>query len=170
MFLNHVNLNKQRSTHMPMLIRTVQATSGPVLELGAGPYSTPLLHWLIAGSGRYLVTYDNVPLFYNYAKRFQSRDHIVYLTKDWREIDQDNTYWSVVFIDHSGKIRDDSRRGGDAIRLKDRADYIVLHDTDNEDTCGYIKMWPYFKYRFDWKYCKPWTSVVSNFIDVSKWK
>ncbi len=169
MFLNHVNFNKQRSTHMPMLIKTVQATTGPVLELGAGPYSTPLLHWLTAGTRRILVTYDNEPLFYNYARRFQSRYHIVCFTEDWRELDRDR-HWSVVFIDHSGKPRDDSRRGEDAIRLKDKADYIVLHDTDNELTCGYIPMWKHFKYRYDWKYCEPWTSVVSNFIDVTKWK
>lgn len=169
MYLNGFNWNKQRTTHMGVLVKVFQLSEGPILELGAGPVSTPLLHWLCAETGRTLITIDNHPTFYGYAKRFKSRNHTAVYTEDWSELDKYKYKWGMVFIDHSGKPRDDNRRGGDAIRLKDKADYIVLHDTDNEDTCGYVEMWPHFKYRWDWKYCRPRTSVVSNRKDVTKW-
>ncbi len=51
-----------------------------------------------------------------------------------------------------------------SIRLKNSADYIILHDTepDCEKEYGYDKVWEHFKYRKDWKLCRAWTTVVSN--------
>lgn len=145
---------------MPMLIKCVEISDGSVLEFGAGLFSTPLLHWLCFG--RKLITYEDNLSYYKFAKKFTSRNHTIRFVKDWNKIDL-GKHWGVVLIDHISE-----RRSVDAIRLKDKADYIVLHDTQSNDY-KYNEVWKHFKYRYDWKACKPWTSVVSNFKDISKW-
>ena len=158
-----MGLRKEYTTHIPMLIKTVQMTDGPVLELGAGLFSTPLLHWLCLG--RDLFTYETNPDYYNFAKKFRTNNHRTRLVDDWDKIDIDNTHWSVVFVDH-GPV---GRRVIDLIRLKDKADYIVIHDTEpgREHRHEYNKAWPLFKYRYDWTKCIAHTTVVSNFKDLS---
>jgi len=153
---------KEKSTHNPMLIKTILISEGPVLEIGAGIYSTPLMHWLCKMLGRKLVTYENSPIFYQYAKRFISRSHHIKLIENWGEMDL-KTHWGVVFMDHNP----DSRRADDVISFKNNADYIVIHDTDREDKYHMEKAWPHFKYRYTWKDCRPWTTVASNFKDLS---
>jgi len=152
---------KRWGTHMPMLIKLVQMTNGPVLELGAGLFSTPLLHWLCRERKVKLVTYEDNPEYYKFAVDFRSRGHSVRLIKDWNEIDT-KTHWGVVLIDH-GLLPE--QRAIDTIKLKDKADYLVLHDSQYESL--YSEVWKHFKYRYDWKDCKPWTTVVSNLKDLS---
>jgi len=160
-----IRSNKAWSTHMPMLIKCVQMSDGPVLEIGSGLFSTPLLHWLCYEKGRKLITYENNLDYFSFAKSFQSRNHRIRFIKDWDEIDTEaKMHWSVVLIDHTPE----ERRKIDAIRLKEKADYIIIHDTDCESKYGFDEVWPHFKYRYDWRGCRPWTTVVSNFKDVSK--
>lgn len=155
-----MKLQKGWTTHMPMLIKVVQETDGSILELGSGLFSTPLLHWLCAEKRRKLMTYEDNEEFFEFAKKFKSRSHSVKLIKDWNEADIERK-WSVVLIDHSI-----NRRVIDALKVKDLADFVVLHDTE-DPVYQYEKVWPHFKYRYDWKFCKPWTTVVSNFKDLS---
>ncbi len=145
---------------MPTLIRAVHATTGDVCEVGSGFNSTALLHWIC--QGRTLVTYENDEDYLRFAKKFQSNNHRIRSTD---EIDFDK-HWSVVFIDHT--CRPPHSRGADAIKFTN-ADLIVMHDTEKSEEYGYNLVWPKFKYRYDWKECIPWTSVVSNTIDVTKW-
>src|SRR5690349_8986513 len=154
---------KQQGTHNLNLIKAVQATTGDVCEMGVGFSSTPLLHWLTLG--RKFVSYENDPEYFHFAKKFISDNHKVRLTKDFSDVDYDR-HWSVVFIDHSP--RRPRTRGEDAIKFKN-ADLIVLHDTEPENVVnyGYDKVFPHFKYRYDWKLCKPYCSIVSNTIDVT---
>lgn len=156
------------STHMLTLMRAVQATKGDVCEVGAGFYSTALLHWLLRD--RKLVTYESDPDYYHYAWKFRTSNHRVRKTEDFSDMDFDR-HWSVVFIDHSAdRSKNPHTRADDALKFKN-ADLIVLHDTEpeNEAQYGYPKLWSKFKYRYDWKGSKPWASVVSNTIDVTKW-
>jgi hypothetical protein len=153
-------LHKKWSTHMPIVIKLVQATTGPVMELGAGLYSTPLLHWLCAEARRKLVSYESVEEFYKFCKTFQSRNHRIKFVNDWRKV-KVKGYYSVILIDHTTE-----RRFKDAIKWKNNADYIILHDS-NGGEYQYDKVYPYFKYIYHWKFSKPWTTVVSNFKDLS---
>jgi hypothetical protein len=155
---DYPRFKKEWTTHMPMLIKAVQASRGAVVELGAGPFSTPLLHWLCLG--RRLFTYENKEYYFDFAKRFQSKTHSIRLIDDWDKLKLDRHY-GVIFIDHDG------HRGEDAVRFKDKADYIVLHDS-NEDRYGYKLLEGNFKYRLDWKGAWPWTTVVSNFKNLGK--
>lgn len=153
------NLNKTLTTHMGVLLKVLLISDGDVVELGAGPASTPLLHWVCKDMNRRLITYENNPEFYNFARLYRSKLHRIILVKNWDEDLDTKTHRGVVFIDHDPAIR----RGTDVIRFKDSADFIVMHDTEEEKKNGYEKIWSSFKYSYTWKECRPWTSVVSNF-------
>ena len=45
---------KDWSSHLPVLIKLMAMTSGDVLEVGTGIYSTPFLHWACFSQGRNL--------------------------------------------------------------------------------------------------------------------
>lgn len=147
---------------MPMLVRALEMTEGTVVEIGGGVFSTPLLHWLCKMQNRRLITYENEPQFYAFSKEFQSEKHSVRLIKDWDEMDFKSPR-GVVFIDH----HPEQRRGLDAIRFKNSAQIIVMHDSERPEKYNYDGVWKHFKYVHHWKDCKPWTSVVSNFKDLS---
>lgn len=161
--------HKQAGTHIPTLLKLIPKTTGDVCEIGAGVYSTPILHWLC--QGRTLVTYENNEAYLHYARKFQSNNHRI---KPMLDVDFDK-HWSVVFIDHTLRgrryhDRDTMDRGDDVLLFKD-ADIFVLHDSEpmEGDKYKYEQLWPKFKYRYDWKECKPWTTTLSNKIDVTKW-
>lgn len=147
---------------MGVLIKVLYMSQGDVIEMGAGPNSTPLLHWLCKEMGRTLITYENNPLYHHYAMQFRSPLHKIVFVEDWDSIDT-QTHRGVVFIDHAPP----ARRGSDAIRFKDSADFVVLHDTEDEQTNGYEKVWLNFSGIFTWKACRPWVSVVSNLKDLA---
>jgi hypothetical protein len=148
---------------MTMLIKVLLMSRGEVVECGGGVFSTPLLHWMCKAMGRKLITYENEPDYYEFEKTFQSPLHRVRFVRDWDEINT-SAHCGVVLIDHHPP----KRRSIEAIRFKDTADYIVIHDTERDNKeYDNSRIWSYFKYRYDWKACKPWTSVVSNFYDLS---
>jgi len=158
-----MRLNKSWTTHIPMILKYVQKSDKPVLELGAGLFSTPLLHWICKENGVNLRTYENVKEYFKFSKSFQSRKHRIRLISDWDEVENNDTFWSVVFIDHAPA----ERRHIDAIRFANKADYVILHDSDtHRDIYQYDKVYPHFKYRYDWKECSPHTTVLSNFKEL----
>jgi hypothetical protein len=149
-------LSKAFTTHIPLLIKTFQMTSGTVLEVGAGLYSTPLLHWLCTDAGRSMYTYEASKEYFDYAKRYQSHCHTVRFVEDWKKFNLGKKHFSMAFVDHDGD------RAGMALFLRDKVDYIVMHDTEVGRIYGYDKIWKHFKYRYDWKLSEPYTTVVSN--------
>lgn len=167
--LMHASLEMQTSTHFPLLIKAVMESTGTVAELGGGLFSTPLLHWLCFDSRRPLVTYESYRHYYDFEKLFASDSHRVEFVEDWDAHTFDERY-GVVFIDHSIPKRKHTR-GDDAIKFAFKADYVVLHDAgdDAHQKYGYYEAYKHFKYRKDWTGCRPHTTVLSNFHDVSKW-
>jgi hypothetical protein len=156
-----LKLRKDFTTHMPMVIKLVQMTKGPVLELGSGIFSTPLLHWLCHESGRRLETYEDEKLYFNFANKFRSANHKIYFVEDWDKIAVDK-HWDVALIDHVTR-----RRSVEALRLKDQVDYMILHDSEVPEHYGYDRVFPQFKFIHHWRRCKAWTAVVSNTKDLS---
>ena len=158
--------SKNYSTHIPLFIRVLLESEGDVVEFGGGIYSTPFLHWFCKYQNRKLTTYENHPDYYEYEKKFQSNLHRVKFVKSWDDINIDERV-GIVFIDHHPS----NRRSVDAIKFKDKADYIIIHDTErDDDSYDYSRIWPHFKYRYDYKDAKPYTTVVSNVIDVTQWQ
>ncbi len=153
------------SSFIPTLLKAVQNTEGPILELGSGLFSTPLLHWICEENSRILITYENSEGYYRFARKFRTTTHQVswVFEKDWL----DKIKWSVVFIDNGISKKDARRRGDDALSLKNSAEYIILHDTQfrDDDAYGYDTMWKEFKYIYHAN-VSPRTSVVSNVSDL----
>ncbi len=167
--LLHASLEMQTSTHFPALIKAMQSSTGTIIELGTGLFSTPLLHWFNFDSGRKVVSYESYKHYYDFAKGFETPTHSVVFVEDWDTQKYDEHY-GVVFIDHSIPARKHTR-GDDALKFKDSADLIVLHDAgaNSHEKYGYEAIYPHFKYRYDWTGCIPHTTVLSNTIDVSLW-
>ena len=149
--------DKQMSSHLPVLLQAIQKTKGDICELGSGFYSTPFLHWLCRD--RNVVSYEDNPEYFYFAKRFQTTHHRI---RPQSSIEFDR-HWAFVFIDHESE-----RRGRDAVKFTN-ADLIILHDSESEVEYGYDKVWPHFKYRKDFTNYRPFISIVSNKIDVTKW-
>ena len=168
MNINHVeisksNLSKNYTTHMGVLVKVLMASKGDVIECGGGIFSTPMLHWICKDMDRELTTYEHDPAYYNFERGFQSRQHRIRLVKNWDKISIPK-HVGMVFIDHHPP----ERRMIELLRFKDSADYIVIHDTERVSR-EYNKpeVFAQFKYQYIYKGCKPWTSVVSNFKDLS---
>lgn len=150
------------STHLPLLLKVVCATSGPVLELGVGAGSTPALHRLCEKTGRKLVSYDTDEKYVKeYAKRFENSFHSFHLVgrDEWDSADIEKP-WSVVLVDH----RPARRRYVETLRLAPFAQYIVAHDTEIQINRFYRwdRAFRSMKFRYD-DGGVPQTTVVSNF-------
>jgi len=158
-----MRFHKGWTTHIPMLIKTIQCTSGPVLELGAGFFSTPLIHWLCAESRRKVVTCEEDEYYYLVARKFRSKTHSVVKISDWeKEIGRyADRLWSVIFIDHHQDYRVSSIKA-----LKEHGIFFVLHDT-NDPLYGYDQIYHLFKYRYDWTFSVNYVTVLSNHCDLA---
>lgn len=151
-------------THIPILSRLVDMTSGPILELGIG-FSTVLLHAMAKQSGREVYSYENDREWHKKYFEFNTYNHHVFYIDNWDDIKVNDKHWSVALIDH----RPAMRRRVDAVRLARHADYIILHDSEPEIDrfYRYSSIYKHFKYRYDYKKCLPNTTVLSNFKDLS---
>jgi len=151
---------------MPVLIKAIQSSKGPVLELGTGLYSTPLMHWLCFDEKRPLVSYEHDPKYFKYNHQYTADFHKVILVEEWSKININDTFWSVVLIDTDA---DGSVRKEMVKTVANNAQYIVMHDTNPylDSHYHYSEVFPLFKFRFNYTKASPNTSIVSNFVDVS---
>lgn len=116
-------------SHLSPLLACVCATRGPVLELGIGHFSTPILHAVCENLGRRLVSVEDNEEWFSAFTKYSKGSHVVVL-KDYDAIATEN--WGVVFIDNSpGGIR----RKTDFVRFIKSSDYVVVHDyeLDNKE-------------------------------------
>lgn len=153
---------KNYTTHTSTLLVALQATDGKVIELGGGQSSTPFLHWVCKAADRKLISYENHPDYYEYERSFKSPMHRIVFVEDWDDVPVEPC--GVVFVDHHPS----ERRAVEAVRFKDAADLIVMHDTEREGPkYADPEMWKHFKYVYTYKATRPWTSIMSNKIDVT---
>lgn len=150
---------KEYGTHIPMVIKMILETKGRVMEMGVGFFSTPNIHWLCAKDKRVCYSFESDPEYHQFARQFRSPRHKIRLVKDWDKADFSGK-WSVALVDHETE-----RRAKDALRIKDNCEFVILHDTEGE-VYGYDEVYKQFKYRYDWKDCRPWTTVLSNFKPI----
>jgi hypothetical protein len=155
-----IDSNMGWSTHVPVLIKIFGISDGPIMEIGSGVYSTPILHWLCSDTNRTLVTYENNQEFIKFAKEFESSFHAVNYVDDFLSIPNTGRY-GMIFIDHAGRTR-----GYTTIHFKDSADYIIIHDSNVIRKNRYQLAFPEFKYRKDFTKYEPWTTVLSNIKEL----
>ena len=152
---------------MPVLINLVNRTEGDILELGSGIFSTPYLHWACYANKRKLVSYDNSPEFINLMQQYANDYHEVVSVTDYADAKIEK-FWSIAFVDHDPAFR----RGIDAGRLANYAQFVVLHDSDprNDNDYHYPDIYPLYKYRWDFTEVVPHTTILSNFVNLDDFK
>lgn len=157
----------ERGSHLPVLMKAVELTTGPILELGCGLYSTTPLHWACYVAKRKLVTYENNPDFYEFLKRYATDWHEVHCIDSWETVDLSGP-WSVALVDHEAGKDSKPRRVQEAAKLL-HAEYVVCHDTEsrNEKVHNWSRLFPLFKYRYWYRDARPNTTVFSNIHDVT---
>jgi hypothetical protein len=119
-----VKISVEYGSHIPALIKVINITRGPVLEMGMGLFSTSYLHFACYPKLR-LVSYDNHKDYFEWLIPFRSDFHEIHFVEDWDKIDISG-HWSVALIDHDPV----SRRKEEIKRLTNSTDYIVVHDTN----------------------------------------
>lgn len=157
-------------THLPCVMAAMARTSGRVLELGTGYSSSLYLHWACAAAGRRLDSFENHREWYEtfgleFMRHGYQRFHKVYFVEDFSQAGVEKHHWSVALVDpNPAEARKDLVR-----RLADRCDYIVIHDTEPrvEHYFRYSEIYPLFRWRYDYTAFKPWTAVLSNFVDLT---
>ena len=159
-------------THIAPLLTAVLNTSGPVFEMGCGDFSTPLLHGICKFQNKYLLSTDTSQEWLSLFRDMESSNHeFIYVPvyeDDWEKNPKPelwnnigNQTWGVVFIDH----RPGDRRKVDVKRFADKAEIIVVHDTEYD---GYGYDFTEFKYQYVYARYKTHTTILSNKIDISK--
>lgn len=156
-------MNDPYATHLPVLAASVaMARPGPVLELGAGIFSTPTLHAICTATKRQLLTLDNDLAWIARFSSYRSAMHCVELVASWDDLGAD-THWAVIFVDHGPA----ERRKVDIDKLREKCELMVVHDTE-DDRYGYpADLFAKFTHRFDYKRLVPWTTILSMSRDLS---
>lgn len=114
-------------SHLPALLACCAVTTGPVLELGCGHFSTPHLHALCGALKRLLVSVESdeewrAEFITKYGNGFNHafRSEVM---------DTGSVRWGVAFIDHSpgGANRAVAFRA-----LIDVSEFVVVHDAQKD--------------------------------------
>lgn len=144
--------HQEYGSFMSGLKWAVEETSGPVLELGGGYFSTPYLHELFVG-GRKVITYEFDLTWANeLGKRFNQP-----ITTHFDQVL--GLDWDVVLIDCEGWNRLKFLEG-----LRALTRVFVIHDSQDhwipEEVLGS------FFHRYDYD-SDPRTTLVSDVLDVT---
>jgi predicted O-methyltransferase YrrM len=124
------------ATHQRLLVKHMMQTTGPVIELGAGNYSTPILHEIAGAQGRHLTTVDHNPDWLNRFKIFENDVHTLTLLASWDDFKPSGAY-GFAFVDHADPPG--HPRWLQVQKLLPVAGLILIHDTE-DDLYGYSKL------------------------------
>lgn len=162
----NTSLSFRYGSHLPVLLEAINKTTGDVLELGPGVFSTPILHWLCEKQKRNLLTIENN---INWLRRvrhtYRTDRHSFHYVENWDDADTlINKEWDVVLIDHSPS----ARRVVEIKKLANLAKYIVVHDANewHEKVYHLSTIYPLFKYKFLFTDIEPHVAVLSNFVNL----
>jgi hypothetical protein len=167
MRIRGIKSEPHRGSHLPVLMKLVSMTTGPILELGYGMYSTHYLHWACHPMRRPLVTYEGNEIWKPFAQQFHGGNHTVHCVDDWESVDLSGP-WSIALVDHN-----EERRILEARKLY-YAEYVVVHDADGAiDRKRQNRILPLrseFKYHFQYTGSRPHTAVFSNVHDLTEFR
>lgn len=157
-------------THIPILAKCISKFGGNVIEFGTGMGSSPVMCTLVEGE---LCSFESNESWYNMMnsgvhgknlwKKTNHNLHFipngnwdaVYDIVDW------NKHWSIAFVDHAPG----ERRIVDILRLKDKVDVILYHDSE-EPSYGWKHLEGHFSSVYDYDVFPVKTTVVSNKYDL----
>lgn len=139
------------ATHLEALVTTALATTGGILELGCGDYSTPILHAICQAQGREYKVQSSTP---EWAKRYRDVEIVDWET--WRPSGK----WGMVFMDSDEKTWNRVKR---IPLLKGFTDTVVVHDAD---VCMKRGGWQQAAEAFPnitiYNTYEPWTAVMRS--------
>mgnify|MGYP001570441017 CR=1 FL=1 len=161
------------ATHLAPLIACMNKTSGDVLELGIGLFSTPYLHYACTIAKRKLLSLENDK---GWLRTFKSSNFMHFLyDNEYHRLEQVDVYeksplidkeWDVVLVDQTPDL---SRKETVKI-LANKAKYIIIHDSNNNRRgrriYQYDEIYPLFKYKRIWDIDDNHATVLSNFVDL----
>jgi hypothetical protein len=107
------------STHQRMLVRGLMETTGPVLELGCGHYSTPIVQEICRSMDRELTSLDNHPAW---VKQFDAK------TVRWDRFSP-NRFYGLTLVDHADQPQ--HQRWKQILKLLPWCDTFVVHDAED---------------------------------------
>lgn len=115
------------ASHLPLLAYAAAFTTGPILELGTGDYSTPLLHQWARHSGRPVLSVESDVTWYERMKAVYGMwPHIFELVCPWTTWTPPNVTFGLAFID----FEPHELRPQILAKIGPQCRYIVLHDSE----------------------------------------
>jgi len=161
----NMNVSGTYGTHLASLIKALSKTTGDVLELGTGVFSTPYLHYQCLLSKRKLVSYENFKEYYDFftGYGYENKYHEINFVEKYADAKIDKI-WDVVLVDQTP----DSSRVETIKRLRHLAKYIIIHDSNpsNDKNTKYSSIYGLFNYKTDWHGDNNRTTVLSNIADL----
>jgi len=153
-------------THIAPLTAAALSTKGTIIEMGAGDYSTPLLHEIAKAQNRPLITYEtDKQWLINFIdlEVFKTKvSHFIEPVANWDQVEVRPC--GLLFIDHAPA----ERRIIDIERFMRAAQVIVVHDSEKRSYYKYDQVFKYFKYKNEYQRYSKKTMLLSNYIDVTK--
>lgn len=156
------------ATHIGYLAGMINHTAGPIMELGVGHYSTPLLHYMRGNRLALSIESDLqwYKFFYDrYGSSDDDRHEFLYTEKRLISdvLSSMSGEWDVVFIDNSPA----SDRKKCIEVLRGRAAFLVVHDSEPEaEAYGWDGIFDTFKYKFTCPFYTDSTTVVSDVSEI----
>lgn len=152
------------ASHMAVLAASVQASDGRVLELGAGVYSTPLLHWLCGLGDRRLVTLESNAEWAGFMAVYRSVWHELHYVPQPAKDDRLSETWGLAFVDNARFDR------APCLERLHHVPLVLVHDTSDAWLDHYKIRGLLDSYRFRLQ-CdvKPFgneTTLLSDTVDV----
>lgn len=149
------------ATHIPVLLACLKHTTGPVLELGSGWFSTPVVS-AFATDRLTRTVESNRDWFGRVSQIVTSQPitnhrHQFFYVPDFEDAPILDRVWDVVLLDHEPP----PRRGQDAMRLREHCRLMIGHDSQHPDY-GYEEAFKTFSHRFVDNRILPWTTAVSD--------
>ena len=165
---NLQNTDEGYGTHLDLLRKTVELTTGVIVECGTGKHSTPFLSEVSKSQNRTVVSLDNDKEWFEKNKAKYATDlHQFFLVDDWNI-----TMWS--FLRHVTRpsvcLVDQHPSAARLVSISAmgaHAEFIVVHDTE-QPMYYYQPLLHAFRFRYDDTTNEPHTTVVSNYRDFAK--
>lgn len=154
-------------SHMPLMFACAAVQGGDILELGAGLYSTPPLHYLCRAQRRRLVTVETALSWLNELIGYRCGWHEMIASKTPATEDCLTEQYGIALVDIAAQHR------RPCIQRLHHIPLVIVHDT--EDLHARTYKWEgvldEYDYRADF-IVEPWswvrTTVLSDTVDIDR--
>lgn len=149
-------------THRPLLYLACMLTSAQIIELGSGDSSTSYLRQLATKQDRIFLSFDSNP---EWAAKTNSK-----YIENWDANDEWKQNCSVLLVDEAPG----EHRRVAIMQMKERADIIIIHDTELNSAADYKvePLWKEFRYVLHYNRTGggAGATAVSQTVDLNRFK